>query len=65
MPKTKIVINIDEQIGNADWTKTKWDLPKYKSKAFNDWLKFLGMTLTQFKKLPVYKFNLENGTIKE
>ncbi len=50
-------INIDADIENADWTKRTWDLPKYKSKEFMDWLKFSGMTLTQFKKLPVYQLN--------
>jgi len=59
------IINIDEILENADWTKTRWDLPKYKSKEFYRVLKSMEMTLTQFKKLPVYKFNLANGTIKE
>jgi len=59
------VLNIDAILENADWTKQSWDLPKYKSKEFYDWLKFSGMTLIQFKKLPVYKLNLANGTIKE
>jgi len=59
------VVNIDAITENADWTKQTWDLPEYKSKEFMDWLKFSGMTLAQFKKLPVYKFNLANGTIKE
>lgn len=60
-----MVLNIDAILENADWTKQTWDLPKYKTKAFYDWLKFFGMTLTQFKKLPVYKFNLKAGKIKE
>jgi len=51
------IINIDAILENADWTKTKWDLPKYKSKKFYDLLKAMDMTLTQFKKLPVYQFN--------
>lgn len=55
--KKYISMNIDKDMENADWTKMTWDLPKYKSKEFYDWLKFSGMTLTQFKKLPVYKFN--------
>lgn len=49
--------NIDADLENADWTKQTWDLPKYKSKEFMDWLRFSGMTLTQFKKLPVYQLN--------
>lgn len=60
-----MVLNIDAITENADWTKQKWDLPKYKSDEFYKWLKFSGMTLTQFKKLPVYKLNLANGTIRE
>jgi len=59
------ILNIDANIENADWTKQTWDLPKYKSKEFMDWLKSSGMTLTQFRKLPVYKINLANGKIKE
>ena len=60
-----MVLNIDANLENADWTKQKWDLPKYKSKEFMELLKFSGMTLEHFRTLPVYKFNLENGTIKE
>jgi len=59
------IINIDANLENADCTKMTWDLPKYKSKKFYKLLKFMGMTLTQFKKLPVYKWNLKAGNIKE
>ena len=59
------ILNIDADLSNADWTKQSWDLPEYKSKEFMDWLKFSGMTLEQFKKLPVYKLNIANGNIKE
>ena len=59
------ILNIDAILDNADWTKQSWDLPEYKSKEFMDWLKFSGMTLAQFKKLPVYKLNIANGNIKE
>jgi hypothetical protein len=61
-----MVLNIDADLDNADWTKGEvWDLPPYKSKEFYDLLKFMGMSLAQFKKLPVYKRNIENGNIKE
>lgn len=60
-----MVLNIDAILENADWSKQTWDLPKYKTKAFYDWLKFSGMTLTQFKKLPVYKWAVKAGKIKE
>ena len=59
------ILNIDAILDNADWTKQSWDLPKYKSKEFMDWLKFSGMTLAHFKKLPVYKMNILSGNIKE
>jgi len=52
-----MVLNIDADLENADWTKQTWDLPKYKSDEFIEWLTQSGMTLTQFKKLPVYQFN--------
>jgi len=60
-----MVLNIDAKLDNADWTKTKWDLPKYKSKACYRVLKSMKMTISQFKKLPVYKWNLKAGNIKE
>lgn len=59
------ILNIDAILDNADWTKMTWDLPKYKSKEFMDWLKSSGMTLAQFQKLPVYRWNLEAGKIRE
>jgi len=61
----KEILNIDAILENADWTKQSWDLPEYKSKEFMDWLKFSGMTLESFKKLPVYKLNILSGNIKE
>jgi len=60
-----MIINIDAIPENADWTKTVWDLPKYKSEEFFEVLKEIGMTLSQFKKLPVYKYNIEAGNIQE
>jgi len=57
-------IDIDSDIKNADWTKRTWDLPKYGSVEFNEFLEFSGMTLDSFKKLPVYKWAVESGLIK-
>jgi hypothetical protein len=57
--------NIDSKLDNADWSKESWDLPEYKSEEFMRWLEAIGMTLDQFKKLPVYKNNIKNGNIKE
>ena len=60
-----MVFNIDANLENADWTKRTWDLPEYKSDEFYRLLKSMNMTLGQFKKLPVYKWNLKAGNIKE
>jgi hypothetical protein len=60
---------INEQIGdswNADLTKRTWDLlPPYRSKEFMDYLKAKGMTIEDFKTLPVYIHALKHGIIKE
>lgn len=47
-------IEIDADMENADWTKTSWDLPPYKSKEFfqtmgND------VDLYWFRDTPTYK----------
>jgi len=60
-----MVVNIDANLENADWSKRTWDLPEYKSDEFYRLLKSMNMTLEQFKKLPVYKWNLKAGNIKE
>jgi hypothetical protein len=60
-----MVLNLDEDLENADWTKMKWNLPEYKSEAFFKVLKSMHITLEHFKTLPVYKWNLRRGTIKE
>jgi hypothetical protein len=59
------VLYIDENPEDADWTKKSWDLPPYGSDEFFNHLKFSGMTLEAFKKLPVYKWAVERGDIKE
>lgn len=59
------MLNIDEDDNNADWAKMSWDLPEYKSEEFMNFLKLIGMTLEEFRQLPVYKYNLAKRTIKE
>lgn len=54
------MINIDSDLKNADWLKTTWDLPPYKSKEFLS----VFPDLKKFRKLPVYKNAVENGLIK-
>ncbi len=57
--------NIDENINDADWTKRTWDLPEYGSEEFNQFLENTGQTLEHFKTLPVYKWAVKRGEIKE
>ena len=58
-----MAFNIDAQPHNADWTKHNWRLPPYKSEKFMDYLERTGMTLEEFRQLPIYKFAVENGKI--
>ena len=56
------IIDLDEDIMNADWTKTSWDLPPYKSEEF------MGLVggeegLENFRKLPVYQAAVKQGLI--
>lgn len=55
-----MIINIDADIENADWLKKTWDLPPYKSPEFNAIVK----DLEKFKRLPVYKWAVKKGLIK-
>jgi hypothetical protein len=51
---------------NVDLTKRTWDLlPPYRSKEFMDYLKARGMTIEQFKTMPVYIHALRHGIITE
>lgn len=59
------MINID--IGdNASWIKQGWGLPfAYGSDEFLEWLGEEGITLGEFKEMPVYRLALASGSIKE
>ena len=59
------VIDIDAEPHNKDWTKQSWDLPKFMSPEFMSWLATTGMSLEDFKKLPVYLNVVKKGLIKE
>lgn len=50
----------DADLVNADWTKTAWDLPPYKSAEF-----YATVTedLDSFRKLPVYAAAVASGLI--
>ena len=48
---------------NADWTKQRWNLPPYKSDDFNSSLENSGLTLAQYRNLPVYISAVKRGLI--
>jgi len=58
-----MILHPDEDETNADWTKQHWDLPAYKSVEFMRSFESSGMTLEQFRALPVYKFAVKRGLI--
>jgi len=52
------VIWPDGDLANADWTKTAWDFPDIESADdLLAWIEAQGMTVAEFKALPVYQFN--------
>lgn len=58
-----LIISLDSNSINADWTKRTWDLPPYKSKEFMDFLRSTGSSLEQFKRTNVYRFAVNEGLI--
>jgi hypothetical protein len=57
--------NVDADQRNADWIRFRWPFPAYKSKAFNRELEAQGITLAQFKRMPVYAEAVARGLIKK
>lgn len=53
------MIDRQEYLENADWTKQHWDLPEIRS--VEDLNQFLRprMTIAAFKQLPIYLLNVE------
>jgi len=47
-----VTVKIDADLENSDWTKQSNDLPT--GKEIDTFLKLNDMTMTDFKKLPVY-----------
>ena len=45
-------VQIDADLENSDWTKQSYDLPV--GKELEEFLKLIGMTMADFKKLPAY-----------
>ena len=54
--------NLDVDLESADWTKTAWDLPAYKSAEF---FEQVGHDLDSFRKLPVYAAAVKQGLIHD
>lgn len=61
---TREVVDMDEDLENADWTKQAWDLPPYKSAEF---LEAIGGEdgLDNFRLLPVYEAAVASGLIHD
>lgn len=53
-----MVLRLDEEIDNADWTKGTWDLPYKDVESLRAFLKRSGMSVAHFKTLPVYRRNV-------
>lgn len=53
--KEKRLVNLDEDIENADWVKQSWDLPDINSEDFKKYLENEDTSMEDFKKLPVYR----------
>ena len=52
--------DLDSDLDSADWTKTTWDLPPYKSA---DFFTAVGDDLDSFRLLPVYAAAVASGLI--
>ncbi len=49
-------IDVDGELGNADWTKGSWDILDVETEEeLKLFLEQRGTTLAQFKKLPAYQ----------
>lgn len=58
MAPPRRLVNIDEVDG--DWIKRgRWDLPATNLSELRAWLAEHGMTVSQFKRLDVYKANVK------
>lgn len=53
-----MILRLDEDLDNADWTKGTWDLPYKDVESLRAFLKRSGMSVEHFKTLPIYRFNV-------
>jgi len=56
-------INLDENPRNANWLHGEWNLPAYRTPEFHQYLSDKGITLTEFKKGPLYRMAVKRGLI--
>jgi hypothetical protein len=52
------IIDADDEIENADWTKTDWDLPTDRAE-FLAFLKASGSSVAEFRTWPIYRWHLD------
>jgi hypothetical protein len=52
-------IAIDAEPRNADWLKRTWDLDIHDADALRAFLDDIGEAIEDFKKLPIYLWNVE------
>lgn len=56
------LINVDEGPYNADWTKQSWDITGVDTvEKLREYIARQGMSVEQFKRLPVYVLNVNRG----
>lgn len=57
-------IDMDGDLANADWTKSSWDMPPYKSPEFFEAIGGYDQ-LDSFRHLPTYTAAVEAGLIMD
>jgi hypothetical protein len=57
-PPKPVVLDLDANPLNADWTKRSWDIPASTVEELRAWIKASGRTVEEFKRLPVYRWNV-------
>lgn len=62
---SRVVPDLGTEPENAEWLRTKWTVPPYRSKEFGEWMNERGITLEVFQTWPMYNNALRSGLIKE
>jgi hypothetical protein len=53
-----MIIDVDANLEDADWTKQTWDIPASDIEELREFLRAHRMTVREFKRKPVYKLNV-------